>query len=103
YNPAREFQRQGIDFASGWAYSGVNKSFRLCPTYGRFLVVPSVLDEDDIRKASKWRSRCRIPALTWLHPLTGAGLCRSSQPMTGLGINPSSPEDEQLLTAIRAA
>lgn len=41
--------------------------------------------------------------LTWLHPSTGAGLCRSSQPMTGLGLNPSSPEDEQLLTAIRAA
>ncbi|CAN0587883.1 unnamed protein product, partial [Ectocarpus sp. 12 AP-2014] len=53
--------------------------------------------------ASKWRSRCRIPVLSWLHPLTGAGLCRSSQPMTGLGINPSSPEDEQLLMAIRAA
>ncbi|CAM9153189.1 unnamed protein product, partial [Laminaria digitata] len=54
-------------------------------------------------QASKWRSRCRIPALTWVHPRTGAGLCRSSQPMTGLGLNPSSPEDEQLLTAIRLA
>ncbi|CAN0165701.1 unnamed protein product, partial [Discosporangium mesarthrocarpum] len=54
-------------------------------------------------QASKWRSRCRIPVLTWLHPSTGAALCRSSQPMTGIGINTACPEDEQLLLEIREA
>lgn len=38
--------------SNDWAYSGVNRRFRLCPTYGRYLVVPSALDEVDIRKVT---------------------------------------------------
>ena len=53
-------------------------------------------------QASKGRSRRRIPALTWLHPLTGAGLCRSSEPLAGFRLNPSLLDDEKLLNAIRA-
>ncbi|CAM9693598.1 unnamed protein product [Choristocarpus tenellus] len=101
YCPVAEFQRQGINEAKRWQYIGLNRSFRLCPTYGRLLVVPKAVEEKIIKRASKWRSRCRIPVLTWLHPTTGAALCRSSQPMTGIGINNACPEDEQLLTEIR--
>ena len=54
------------------------------------------------RQASKGRSRRRIPALTWLHPISGAALCRSSQPMVGLKLSHASLEDERLLMAIRA-
>ena len=41
-----------LEQSNDWAYSGVNRSFRLCPTYGRYLVVPSALDEEDIRKVT---------------------------------------------------
>lgn len=33
-----------------WAYCCVNTSFRLCPTYGRYLVAPSALNEEGIKK-----------------------------------------------------
>ncbi|CAN0526707.1 unnamed protein product, partial [Laminaria digitata] len=43
---------RALEQSNDWAYSGVNRSFRLCPTYGRYLVVPATLDEDDIRKVT---------------------------------------------------
>lgn len=53
-------------------------------------------------QASKGRSRSRIPALTWLHPMTGAGLSRSSEPLAGFRLNPSLLDDDNMLNAIRA-
>ncbi|KAG5192724.1 protein-tyrosine phosphatase-like protein [Tribonema minus] len=54
--------------------------------------------------AEGWRIMGRIPVLTWRHPVSGAALVRSSQPMCGVsGLigGGSCPEDEQSLIAIR--
>jgi hypothetical protein len=95
-----EYKRQGCLNAPGWRMSLANNQFELCRTYPQRLVVPSACSDRDIRRASQWRSRCRIPCLTWLNPITGAALVRSSQPMTGF-MGGGCPEDETLLAEIR--
>ena len=50
----------------------------MCPSYPALLVVPAAVDDQLLRSCSRFRSKGRVPALTWLHP-NGAALCRSSQ------------------------
>jgi hypothetical protein len=47
----------------------------------------------------KFRSRNRIPVLTWIDPKSGAAIVRCSQPLTGMQRGRCS-EDEQLLASI---
>ena len=44
-------------------------------------------------------SKRRMPALTWRHPVHGAVICRSSQPLTGLQ-DRRCHSDEELLQRI---
>ena len=48
------------------------------------LCVPNSMSDAQLRGAVQYRSRGRIPALSWRHPMNGAPLCRASQPMSGL-------------------
>eukprot|EP00638_Chattonella_subsalsa_P016782 CAMPEP_0117820430 /NCGR_PEP_ID=MMETSP0949-20121206/2458_1 /TAXON_ID=44440 /ORGANISM="Chattonella subsalsa, Strain CCMP2191" /LENGTH=646 /DNA_ID=CAMNT_0005659373 /DNA_START=131 /DNA_END=2070 /DNA_ORIENTATION=- len=96
----KEFDRQGVQDSGAWKLTQVNNSYQVCRTYPQLLAVPSCLSDEDIKAAAKWRINNRIPALTWLHPYTGAPLCRSSQPKLGL-TNLTCPEDETLVNAIR--
>lgn len=45
-----------------------NASFSLCPTYPARVVVPSTCEDALITAAAAFRSKGRLPALTWLHP-----------------------------------
>ena len=44
----------------------------------------------------------RLPALTWLHPVNGASIVRSSQPLVGL-VGHRNSADELLLESVRQA
>lgn len=46
-----------------------------------------------------FRSKGRIPVLSWLHPVNGASITRASQPLVGLGQG-RNREDEQLVREI---
>jgi hypothetical protein len=48
-----------------------------------------------------WRSRGRLPVLTWKHPETNAAIFRCSQPRVGFA-GARCLEDERLLAALAA-
>ena len=50
--------------------------------------------------SAKFRSKGRIPTLTWMNPRNNCTICRSSQPMVGLANNRSS-DDEALVLEIQ--
>ncbi|KAH9091627.1 hypothetical protein Ae201684P_011171 [Aphanomyces euteiches] len=58
------------------------------------------IGDDILAEAARFRSKKRVPVLTWIHPR--AALCRSSQPKSGV-LRTTSKEDRDLLWAIRDA
>ena len=80
----------------------LNNDYSLCSTYPPTLCVPRYIKDDAIKLAASYRSSNRLPVLTWIHPLTGASLCRSSQPLAGI-TSAHCAEDEQLLMSMRDA
>lgn len=77
-----------------------NRDFAICSTYPSYLCLPSSIDVPTLMKASQFRTKNRIPTLTWKHPSNDATLCRSSQPNVGL-LGSGDRSDEQLMEAIK--
>ncbi|KAI4860919.1 phosphatases II [Hypoxylon rubiginosum] len=105
YDPRAEFRRQGISTKSvdrGWRVSLINKDYTFSPTYPALLVVPSRISDNVIKYAGSYRSRQRIPVLTYLHSLNNCSITRSSQPMVGFRGN-RSIQDEKLVSACFSA
>ncbi|KAA0164985.1 hypothetical protein FNF28_03608 [Cafeteria roenbergensis] len=96
-----DFRRQGVP-AAFWRACRLNDAFGLSRSYPRAFVVPARADDIVVRAAALFRSKGRVPALTWYHPANGAAICRSSQPLTG-AMGQRSTHDEQLLEHIRRA
>ncbi len=67
--------------------SRINDHFEICDTYPQFLGVPKLVSADDIRETAKFRSRGRLPVLSWMHRDSLATICRCSQPLVGVGGN----------------
>ncbi|KAF0382073.1 phosphatases II [Gigaspora margarita] len=100
YDVLQEYDRMGVDNATGsWRFSNVNRSYTFCATYPRILVVPAKISDNVLNHASKFRSKNRIPVLSYLHWHNKASITRSSQPMVGLKQN-RSIQDEKLIEAI---
>jgi myotubularin-related protein 6/7/8 len=68
-------------------------------TYPALLVVPSNVSDSVLRYAGEYRSRQRIPALVYRHPINNCSITRSSQPTPGLRGNRNA-QDERLVAAI---
>lgn len=100
YDFRKEFARQGIGSRSkAWRFTDVNAQYAFCPSYPSHMVVPSRISDTTLNYAAKYRSKERIPALTYLHWANHASITRSSQPMVGLK-NARSIQDEKLIEAI---
>ncbi|KAI0034496.1 protein-tyrosine phosphatase-like protein [Vararia minispora EC-137] len=100
YSPREEFGRMGVGTRSkAWRYTDINKDYEFCPTYPARLVVPTRISDTTLQYAVKYRSKGRIPALTYLHWANYGSITRSSQPMVGL-TNSRSIQDEKLIEAI---
>ncbi|KAK2736149.1 hypothetical protein FQN57_000880 [Myotisia sp. PD_48] len=102
YKPSEEWARLGIghpDAKSNWRISSINVDYNFSPTYPKLLVVPKSISDNTINYAGKYRSRARIPVLTYLHPINNCSITRSSQPLVGVR-NHRSIQDEKLLAAI---
>lgn len=102
YHAESEFRRQGVFNHPRWRPCSLNKQYEVCATYPSYLMVPACLPDEIVAEASRFRSKNRFPALTWLHPRTGAPLCRSSQPNTGM-LRSTNAHDRDLIWAIRDA
>ncbi|KZO95777.1 phosphatases II [Calocera viscosa TUFC12733] len=100
YSPREEFARMGVGSRTkAWRFTDINKDYSFCPTYAARLVVPARISDTVLTHAAKYRSKARIPALTYHHWANFATITRSSQPMVGL-TNSRSIQDEKLIEAI---
>ncbi|KAF9532181.1 protein-tyrosine phosphatase-like protein [Crepidotus variabilis] len=100
YSPRDEYQRMGVGTRSkAWRFTDVNKDYTFCPSYAARLVVPTKISDTTLQYASKYRSKCRIPILSYLHWANFGSITRSSQPMVGITQN-RSLQDEKLIEAI---
>lgn len=93
-----EYARLGVPGAS-WRVSHANAAFELCSSYPAALAVPAAVTDAELVAVAKFRSRGRLPGLTWLHPHSGAALLRCSQPLTGIS-GKRSAADEAYFKAI---
>ncbi|KAF8211986.1 protein-tyrosine phosphatase-like protein [Mycena galopus ATCC 62051] len=100
YSPRDEFMRMGIGSRTkAWRFTDINKDYSFSPTYPSRLVVPTRISDTTLQYASKYRSKCRVPVLTYLHWANYGSITRSSQPMVGITQN-RSVQDEKLIESI---
>ena len=78
-----EFQRQGVPNRQ-WSICSLNNDYSLCPTYPSLLITPSSASPALVKGTARFRSKGRLPALTYYHGASGAALLRCSQPLSGL-------------------
>nr|XP_033718011.1 myotubularin-related protein 2 isoform X6 [Tursiops truncatus] len=98
YDSLLEYRRQGIPNES-WRITKINERYELCDTYPALLVVPANIPDEELKRVASFRSRGRIPVLSWIHPESQATITRCSQPMVGVS-GKRSKEDEKYLQAI---
>lgn len=92
-----EFQRMSLP-NDRWVLTDKNREYALCDTYPSVLYVPASVEQKDILGSSSFRSKGRLPVLTYLHP-NKATICRCSQPLSGFSAR--CMEDEKMLEEIR--
>lgn len=98
YEPIFELRRQGLP-TDTWRITRINDSFDLCDTYPAVWAVPALATDADLRAVAAFRSRGRLPILSWMHPQTQAAVVRCAQPQVGVS-GKRSREDEAYLQTI---
>ncbi|CUA68116.1 Phosphoinositide 3-phosphatase [Schizosaccharomyces pombe 972h-] [Rhizoctonia solani] len=100
FTAREEFGRMGLGTRTkAWRLTEINKDYSFCPTYPATMVVPARISDATLSYAAKYRSKARIPSLSYLHWGNFATITRCSQPMVGL-TNNRSVQDEKLIEAI---
>lgn len=102
YDPMREWRRMGLGDEkrqTNWRITNINKDYQFSPTYPAVLAVPANISDNTLNYAGRYRSRARVPVLTYLHPVNDCTITRSSQPLVGVRGN-RSIQDEKLVAAI---
>lgn len=101
YDAVAELRRQGVPNDS-WKISKINESYTFCDTYPAIIAVPVSATEEELKSVAMFRSRNRIPVLSWIHPESQATITRSSQPLVGVS-GKRSKDDERYLQLIMDA
>jgi myotubularin-related protein 6/7/8 len=91
-----EFARMGIP-NNQWSLTHLNSNYEMCDTYPNVLYVPTIASPQLIQGSASFRSRGRLPVLSYLHS-NNASISRCSQPLTGF--NGRCIEDENYLQTI---
>eukprot|EP01043_Picozoa_sp_COSAG02_P014843 COSAG02_NODE_619_length_19446_cov_9.557141_11_plen_575_part_00 len=73
---------------------GGNSDYSLCDTYPKLVLVPKRASAELTSKCAKFRSKNRLPCLSWYSPI--GCIYRCSQPMTG-PLASNSPHDEEFV------
>lgn len=97
FNLIDEFRRQNVP-SSSWYLTKLNFNYSLCDTYPKLLYVPKNATDQILLASAKFRSKSRLPVLSFYYKKNSATICRCSQPLAGL--SQRCPEDEQLLNCI---
>lgn len=85
-----------------WKITKINEFYEVCDSYPAIWAVPAVATDDDLRQVAAFRSRGRVPVLSWIHPESQATLSRCSQPLVGVS-GKRSKEDERYIQLIMDA
>ena len=123
-----EYALMGVDATNAkWTLSDLNAEYavgrpiivvvtlrpQICETYPEHVVVPSSVSKSTMIASSRFRSRGRLPVLTYYHKPNGvreyfvwryktgisqASICRCSQPLSGFSAR--CEEDETLMAHI---
>jgi len=114
YNDPTQVKGQGWDFFDlqaeylrmevpndQWKMTELNFNYDWSPTYPRQLFVPASASNQVLVGSAAFRSKGRLPVLTYLHNDKMAAICRCSQPLSGF--QKRSLEDEKLLQEILRA
>ena len=100
YNFFDEFKRQGITLPSNKEFRLIkNNDFTLCETYPKKLIIPYNISDEQIKKCAEFRTKNRIPTLTYRYSKNNSCIWRSSQTKGGFS-NYSNESDVELLTQI---
>eukprot|EP01116_Phalansterium_solitarium_P017227 TRINITY_DN4181_c1_g2_i1.p1 TRINITY_DN4181_c1_g2~~TRINITY_DN4181_c1_g2_i1.p1 ORF type:complete len:1134 (-),score=374.42 TRINITY_DN4181_c1_g2_i1:193-3594(-) len=102
YSPEEEYGRMGVgDSRCPWRFSHANSSYKLCKSYPKTFVVPAAITDEELTEVSLFRSKERIPVLSWRNRNTGVSLSRCSQPKTGMSRSYRCRADEKLVSQIQ--
>ena len=93
-----EIVRQNIPERS-WRVTYINAAYEECPTYPNKLIVPATISDEELKEVFSYRSKGRVPALTYYH-LNGAAMTRSSQPMPGMTYKTCSHDERFVLFCV---
>ncbi|XP_071787047.1 phosphatidylinositol-3,5-bisphosphate 3-phosphatase MTMR8-like [Asterias amurensis] len=97
FDLSAEYARMGVPNAY-WCTTSVNKNYEICDTYPKIMHVPVTASTPVLVGSARFRSRGRLPVLSYLHKDNKASMSRCSQPLAGFSAR--CLEDEQMLQAI---
>jgi myotubularin-related protein 1/2 len=85
-----------------WKISKINDLYSICDSYPAVWAVPTAATDEDLQSSAAFRSRGRLPVLSWIHPESQATITRCAQPLVGVG-GKRSREDERYIQLIMDA
>lgn len=104
YDPRKEFARQGVGSRfKQWRVTNINADYRFSPTYPATFVVPAAVTDNVLSYAGKYRSKARIPVLSYIHERNGCTITRASQPMVGIKQARSLQDEKLVLSAFESS
>ncbi|XP_014249067.1 myotubularin-related protein 2 [Cimex lectularius] len=101
YEVMAEFRRMGVP-NDMWRITKINDTYEIADSYPAVWGVPAAATDDDLRAVAAFRSRGRLPVLSWIHPDSQATLTRCSQPLVGVS-GKRSRDDEKYIQLIMDA
>ncbi|RZC37710.1 myotubularin-related protein 2 [Asbolus verrucosus] len=101
YEPIAELKRMGVN-NDMWKISRINEQYEICDSYPAVWAIPAQASDEDIKAVASYRSRARIPVLSWIHPESQATITRCSQPLVGVS-GKRCREDERYIQLIMDA
>ena len=100
YNFFDEFRRQGINLNTTKEFRLIkNDDYTLCESYPKKLIIPYNISNEQIRQCAEFRTKNRIPTLTYRYSKNTSCIWRSSQTRGGFS-NYANKSDVELLTQI---
>uniref|UniRef100_A0A0N5AA77 phosphatidylinositol-3,5-bisphosphate 3-phosphatase n=1 Tax=Syphacia muris TaxID=451379 RepID=A0A0N5AA77_9BILA len=100
FDIVKEFKRMNVPNET-WVITHTNNYYEMAETYPAYVIPSAAIAEgkDFLLKVGNYRSKRRIPVLSWINAVTQATITRSSQPLVGI-TSKKSDEDQRYLRMI---